>query len=249
VYDWETGFYYLQSRYYDPEVGRFISADVLLSTDQGVIGNNTFAYCGDNPVNRIDSEGQFWNFVIGAVVGAVIGGVTAALSGGDATEIIVGTLAGAASGLLAASGIGLIGQVAISAGIAGVSNAATQGIHIATGKQEEFDFVDLAVDVGIGALAGAIGGKGMGKSTNIQTLNNNLTKKVTPVLKELKHLNFGKAKSLAKSILKPAIKYYVSQTKHVYSKILLKSIDEAGGASFIAKKLISIVREAIDSRQ
>ena len=38
VYDWETGFYYLQSRYYDPTTGRFISADVLLSTGQGCWG-------------------------------------------------------------------------------------------------------------------------------------------------------------------------------------------------------------------
>ena len=43
VYDEETGFYYLQSRYYDPTTCRFISADVYLSTGQGVIGNNCFA--------------------------------------------------------------------------------------------------------------------------------------------------------------------------------------------------------------
>ena len=43
VYDTETGWYYLQSRYYDPSVGRFISADVLLSTGQGVIGHNSYA--------------------------------------------------------------------------------------------------------------------------------------------------------------------------------------------------------------
>ena len=51
VYDEETGFYYLQSRYYNPEVGRFISSDVLLSTGQGVLGHNAYAYCLNNPVN------------------------------------------------------------------------------------------------------------------------------------------------------------------------------------------------------
>lgn len=40
VYDTETGFYYLQSRYYDPELGRFLNADVLVSTGQGLLGNN-----------------------------------------------------------------------------------------------------------------------------------------------------------------------------------------------------------------
>ena len=45
VYDQETGFYYLQSRYYDPVVGRFISADAYISTGRGTIGCNMFAYC------------------------------------------------------------------------------------------------------------------------------------------------------------------------------------------------------------
>ena len=57
VYDEETGFYYLQSRYYNPEVGRFISSVVLLSIDQGVLGHNAYAYCLNNPVNMMDYSG------------------------------------------------------------------------------------------------------------------------------------------------------------------------------------------------
>ena len=60
VYDEETGFYYLQSRYYNPEVGRFISADVYLSTGQGVLGHNAYAYCGNNPIIRFDEDGECW---------------------------------------------------------------------------------------------------------------------------------------------------------------------------------------------
>ncbi|MFR4007796.1 MAG: RHS repeat-associated core domain-containing protein, partial [Christensenellales bacterium] len=59
VYDEETGFYYLQSRYYNPEVGRFISSDVLLSTGQGVLGHNAYAYCLNNPVNMSDNCGSY----------------------------------------------------------------------------------------------------------------------------------------------------------------------------------------------
>ena len=58
VYDEETGLYYLQSRYYDPEIGRFINADALVSTGQDLLGNNMFAYCGNNPVNRYDPTGN-----------------------------------------------------------------------------------------------------------------------------------------------------------------------------------------------
>ena len=47
VYDRETGLYYLQSRYYNPDVGRFINADGYISTGQGLTGYNMFAYCGN----------------------------------------------------------------------------------------------------------------------------------------------------------------------------------------------------------
>ena len=60
-YDRETGFYYLNSRYYDPKIGRFINADSYVSTGQGIVGYNMFAYCGNNPVNRSDAEGRFWD--------------------------------------------------------------------------------------------------------------------------------------------------------------------------------------------
>ena len=57
VYDEETGLYYLQSRYYNPEWGRFLNADALVATGQGMLGNNMFAYCGNNPVNKADPTG------------------------------------------------------------------------------------------------------------------------------------------------------------------------------------------------
>ena len=56
-YDTETGFYYLQSRYYDPVNRRFISADGYASTGQGFIGYNMFAYCGNNPIRFSDFSG------------------------------------------------------------------------------------------------------------------------------------------------------------------------------------------------
>ena len=57
-YDTETGFYYLQSRYYDPEVSRFINADGLISAGQDILGCNVFAYCVNNPINRSDPNGN-----------------------------------------------------------------------------------------------------------------------------------------------------------------------------------------------
>ena len=69
VYDRETGLYYLQSRYYDPEIGRFINADAYAATGQGFVGNNMFVYCLNNPVNYSDQLGEL------AAAEGVIGGV------------------------------------------------------------------------------------------------------------------------------------------------------------------------------
>ena len=60
-YDTETGFYYLQSRYYDPILCRFLNADSYASTGQGFLGYNMFAYCGNKPVMCEDPSGNRMN--------------------------------------------------------------------------------------------------------------------------------------------------------------------------------------------
>ena len=78
-YDTETGLYYVSSRYYDPEVGRYLNADGYVSTGQGILGNNMFAYCGNNPVNNCDPSGQF--FISALLVGGLVLGSALLLSG------------------------------------------------------------------------------------------------------------------------------------------------------------------------
>ena len=56
-FDAETGFYCLVSRYYDPQICRFVNADRFASTGQGLLGTNMFAYCGNDPVNKYDPVG------------------------------------------------------------------------------------------------------------------------------------------------------------------------------------------------
>ena len=57
-YDLETGFYYLQSRYYNPEVGRFINSDKILDLRDNAFCNQ-YAYCHNNPVNKVEVDGAF----------------------------------------------------------------------------------------------------------------------------------------------------------------------------------------------
>ena len=67
-YDTETGFYYLNSRYYDPAIGRFINADDISYIQPTEInGLNLFAYCGNNPVMYVDSVGtspKWWQAIL-----------------------------------------------------------------------------------------------------------------------------------------------------------------------------------------
>ena len=96
-YDTETGFYFLQSRYYDPTVGRFVNADGLVSTGQGVLGHNMFAYCLNNPVVYEDSDGEMAAAAGVLAWGAAAGGANA---WNPAGWIVLGVTAIAAIGIL-----------------------------------------------------------------------------------------------------------------------------------------------------
>ena len=59
-YDNETGYYYLQSRYYDANLCRFINADDYNYLDKDIVdGLNLFAYCNNDSVNRFDLDGCY----------------------------------------------------------------------------------------------------------------------------------------------------------------------------------------------
>ena len=58
-FDQESGLYYLNSRYYDPEIGRYVNSDKYLESGHVVLGNNLFLYCFNNPVRYTDPSGEF----------------------------------------------------------------------------------------------------------------------------------------------------------------------------------------------
>ena len=125
-YDTETGLYYLQSRYYDPEVGRFLNADLQLNDD--TLGNNLFAYCGNNPISRTDAEGEGWWILAGAIIGGLVSGVTKAVSnvtpGKKWNDGIIGAVAGGAvAGAIVAATGGTAGGIA-----AAFAGAATESL-------------------------------------------------------------------------------------------------------------------------
>ena len=115
-YDTETGFYYLNSRYYDPQIRRFISADSMVTnTGTDVLGYNLYSYCNNSPLNKTDSDGHFPKlseiftgiaivpFIVAA--GILIAG-TGGLGGG-ALALVGGGMLG--SGAAAATNVAMVG--------------------------------------------------------------------------------------------------------------------------------------------
>ncbi|MBR2327549.1 MAG: DNRLRE domain-containing protein [Clostridia bacterium] len=116
-YDTDTGFYYCNSRYYDPEVGRFINVDsIIAGVGDSIQGYNMFAYCMNNPVNRFDTNGNWsmpnWlKVTIGAVATVAAVAITVA-TGGAVAPLLIGvaasTLSGAVTGYITGGVQGMI---------------------------------------------------------------------------------------------------------------------------------------------
>lgn len=170
-YDEETGLYYLKSRYYDPEVGRFITIDDISYIDPETInGLNLYAYCGNNPVMNVDSNGtlKWWQNLLIALGGIVI---IAALA--------VATVAtgGAAAGLAGAIVVGAL-KGSVIRGVIGAAVGA--GIGYAVGGIEGL-WTGLAIGFTGGALIGAViggtvGGLQYGTFSSKAALNSHYTK-------------------------------------------------------------------------
>ena len=177
-YDAETGLYYLKTRYYDPEVGRFISQDDVSYLDpEHINGLNLYAYCGNNPVMFTDPNGT--SFLLTLFIGALIAGVvsgaikatTTAISGGSGMECLGafagGFITGVALGGAAILGGGLaVGAVmATTATVLGSMAAVAVGSFAAgvfsyyaenkiSGKEIKID--ELLMQGGLTALQGLI---------------------------------------------------------------------------------------------
>ena len=118
-YDTETGLYCLESRYYNPELGRMMSADslsVMGMSKTTLNDKNLYNYCDGNPVGRVDESGNFWagaifGGVIGCVAGLMTAGAVAEIEGRKVTkkEALVAGLTGLASGALSGAISGMTG--------------------------------------------------------------------------------------------------------------------------------------------
>lgn len=94
-FDEETGLYYLNSRYYDPETGRFVNADDISFLDpESINGLNLYAYCGDNPVMYIDPDGHAILSILAAIAIAFFVGGTIGAAGTFLGDVVASAITG-----------------------------------------------------------------------------------------------------------------------------------------------------------
>ncbi len=141
-YDSETGYYHLKSRYYSPEVGRFLNADSVLDS-RNTNALNLFVYCGNNPVNNQDPDGQFF---FGALIGGIVGGATGALAAavkgksikaGLLTGAVTGALTGALCDAVTTCGMSAILAVALCGVVVGAGNLINQYANYRVEKKSQ----------------------------------------------------------------------------------------------------------------
>ena len=177
-YDEETSLYYLQSRYYDATVGRFINCDAVDCLINGETANtlNEFAYCENDPVDNDDPNGMWIQYVIGAAIGGILNVVFYVIDCAIAKvkvnvwKALLNFLNGAVNGLIAATGAALIWQI-----VAGIASGLIS-LFIGASKPTLEDLI-IAVICGIlsGILAGTLP---KGANKHINYLMKNFGKKV-----------------------------------------------------------------------
>jgi len=184
-FDNETELYYLNYRYYDPSIGRFISPDDISYINPNTInGLNLYAYCGNDPINYLDPTGHIIfslsALIIGTLVGIAIGvgfsvvsqGMTNGWENINGWQVLLDGIIGGISGFIAASGIGALGAALISGGL-GFFGSVGSDLIASNGNWKSVNWAKAlimgAVNFGIGFLAGA-------GSQNIKNVSSGLLK-------------------------------------------------------------------------
>ena len=221
-YDTETSLYYLQTRYYDPEVGRFINADAFTSTDiSGALSANMFAYCENRPTIGSDPTGEWVHIAIGAAVGVAslyISDVLFNLANGESfassltkTSSLSDYCVAAASGALSATGIGAIGSSIVNASISGTAYMVNE---YANGRNP--DVVQMGKTMLESGVSALIGGKGADGKKLTGIYKTSKLKLKTAVSNKKTNMYKEKIKTVRKSAIKSSISTFLGNLVSVF---------------------------------
>jgi len=230
-FDSEINMYYLNSRYYNPEIARFINADGLLGEFGTIQTTNMYAYCANNPLMYLDPSGESFIAILGtlalaAVIGGIIGGLTAALNGDD---VVAGIASGALSGAIATIGIAVALTLGPTAGILVSASAGFFGGFLGDivnqGIDNGWDDINYNHALAVGTVSGTFALLTYGTMSYLYNTTpsvfGNITNSALPYLTRL-----GNSLSLS------AVGYYIAVTYgalyNTFSSLLSLGINEKG---------------------
>ena len=213
-YDFETGLYYLNSRYYDPEIGRFINADDISYANANLLnGLNLYAYCGNNPVNNVDENGKLFlsfliSFFVSAVVSTFISIGSQLISNGSINgwKVLSDAFFGGITGLLTLTGLSIVGGF-LAFGTIGTLNTIVNGAI--DGNINAVDVLSSFIVSGIfGGISSWLSGAEMFKGVSKTVLNrlNQLEHNfINDIIKKGFSFAFRSSSKYIKEFLKPSI--------------------------------------------
>ena len=172
---------------------------------------NLYVYAMSNPVKYADENGEIVHLVVGGLAGAGIGVVahlvTQVISDEKITlsRALIAAGSGAASGVLAASGVGLVGQIVGNGIINGAADATKQVIENGINN---IDGWKIASNVGLGMIAGRLGGSGANSNNYIGSVTKQLEKRIGNAFAQKRGLrlskNFPRHLSIILNLLNPS---------------------------------------------
>ena len=164
----EFGLINMNGRMYDPLIGLMLSPDPYVSVPESMQGFNRYNYCLNNPLKYTDPDGEFIQYIIGAVMGAINGAIIGDKAGLTGGKLILATLAGAVIGA-GTAGIGTAMSTSANFAVTGaVTGAAQSGSYaLLSGVANGVNGGDLAKMTALSSLwglaSGSVGGAVSGR--------------------------------------------------------------------------------------
>ena len=257
-YDEDTGLYYLNARYYDPQWRRFISPDDTAYLDiESVNGLNLYAYCRNDPINYSDPSGclAISTIIIGCLAAFAVGSTVSAVSQGfqygwdeiNVGQVLVDGAFAAVSVALSATGLPFIASVGVGAAMGFGQYAIGSAFH-----NEDMTLQGVIISTALGGIGGAISGAGANNLKTLASIYDDMTGRASQGVKALitaaQRYGFGsKQFALVNNLYGKAIQTAVNQgINKAFVGGTIKIIGTTIGTPFISAGCSIIVPSIID---